>query len=195
MGSLRSPRMDSRHPHPTLLNRFGRGRLQRRRSREVVRHLLTDCEDCRRVTSGLLPPAAVPGEGEDVRPRGESRAADYEPAFERSEQAVERMRPVLAAERAAAHELMRELLALPLDRQREEVTADGSPGSQYHTWGFCALLLDTAREWGFQDPGRALELAGLGVEIAERLDGKAYGPARVRDMAARAWAARAGARR
>jgi tetratricopeptide (TPR) repeat protein len=181
-----------KHPHPALLTRFGRGRLQRRRSREVVRHLLTDCEDCRRVTSGLLPPAAVPGEGEDVRPRGESRAADYQSAFERSEQAVERMRPVLAAERAAAHELMRELLALPLDRQREEVTA---AGSRYHTWGCCALLLDTAREWGFQNPGRALDLARLGVEIAERLDGGVYGAARVRDMAARAWAALGGAQR
>jgi len=184
-----------KHPHPALLTRFGRGRLQRRRSREVVRHLLTDCEDCRRVTSDLLPPAAVPGEGEEIQACGAARAAEYEPAFERSARAVERMRPVLAAERAAAHELMRELLALPLDRRREEVTAGGSPGSRYHTWGFCALLLDTAREWGFQDPGRALDLAGLGVEIAERLDGKVYGPARVRDMAARAWAALGGAQR
>jgi tetratricopeptide (TPR) repeat protein len=87
---------------------------------------------------------------------------------------------------------MRELLALPLDRQREEVTA---AGSRYHTWGCCALLLDTAREWGFQNPGRALDLARLGVEIAERLDGGVYGAARVRDMAARAWAALGGAQR
>ncbi|HET9211839.1 MAG TPA: tetratricopeptide repeat protein [Thermoanaerobaculia bacterium] len=178
-----------KHPHPVLLTRFGRGRLQRRKSREVVRHLLTDCEDCRRVTSDLLPPAVV---GEDVQAGGEAQGTEYGPAFERAGQAVERMRPVLAAERAAAPGLMRELLAHPLDRQREEVAADGS---RYHTWGFCALLLDTAREWGFQDPGRALELARLGVEIAERLDARVYGPARVSDMAARAWAALGGAQR
>ena len=50
--------MDS-HPHPTLLARFGRGRPQRRRNREIVRHLLTDCEDCRRVTAELLPPVSA----------------------------------------------------------------------------------------------------------------------------------------
>jgi tetratricopeptide (TPR) repeat protein len=183
--------MDNRHPHPALLTRFGRGRLQRRRSREVVRHLLTDCEDCRRVTSDLLPPVALE-DGEEIRSCGEAKAADYAPAFERSEQAVERARRALASERAEAPELMRGLLALPLERQREEVTAGGS---RYHTWGFCDLLLDTAREWGFQDPGRALELAGLGVEIADRLDGGVYGETRVRDMAARAWAALGGAQR
>ncbi|HEY2294473.1 MAG TPA: hypothetical protein VGM86_27560 [Thermoanaerobaculia bacterium] len=187
--------MDSRHPHPALLDRFGRGRLQRRRSRDVVRHLLTECEDCRRVTSDHLPPAAVPGDGEEVRAGGETQRSEYGPAFDRSEEAVERTRHMLAVERAAASELMRELLALPLEGQREEVIADGSPGSKYHTWGFCDLLLDTAREWGFQDPGRALELAGLGVEVAERLDGTVYGEARARDMAARAWAALGGAQR
>jgi len=178
--------MDSRHPHPSLLDRFGRGRLQRRRSRDVVRHLLTDCDDCRRVTSELLPPAAVPGDGEEVRTRGEVRGTEYEPAFERSAETVERTRRRLAAERVEAFELMRELLALPPDRQREEVAAAGDPGSRYHTWGFCSLLLDTAREQGFQDPGRALELAGLGVEVADRLDGQVYGAERVRDLAARA---------
>jgi tetratricopeptide (TPR) repeat protein len=181
--------MDSRHPHPALLNRFGRGRLQRRRSREVVRHLLTDCEDCRRVTTELLPPAAVPADVEGVC---ETRPAEYGPAFDRSAREVERMRRVLAAERAAAPELMRELLALPLDRQRDAVTA---AGSRYHTWGFCCLLLETAQEWGFQNPGRALDLAGLGAEIAERLDGGVYGEGRVRDMAARAWASLGGAQR
>jgi tetratricopeptide (TPR) repeat protein len=187
--------MDSRHPHPALLNRFGRGRLQRRRSRDVVRHLLTDCEDCRRVTSDHLPPAGVPGDGEEVQACGEAPGTGYEAAFDRSQEVVEQTRRRLAAERAAASKLMRELLALPLERQREEVTAAGSPGSKYHTWGCCDLLLDTAREWGFQDPGRALELAGLGVEIAERLDGTVYGAARVRDMAARAWASLGGAQR
>jgi tetratricopeptide (TPR) repeat protein len=184
--------MDSRHPHPVLLNRFGRGRLQRRRSRDVVRHLLTDCEDCRRVTSDLLPPVVVPEDGEEVRARGEAPGTGYEPAFDRSEETVERTRRRLVAERAAASELMRELLALPRDRRREEVTAGGS---KYHTWGFCDLLVDTVREWGFQDPGRAVELAGLGIEVADRLDGRVYGAARVRDMAARAWAVLGSAQR
>jgi tetratricopeptide (TPR) repeat protein len=181
-----------KHPHPALLTCFGRGRLQRRKSREVVRHLLTDCEDCRQVTGPLLPPAGVPDEEAGVQVSGETApAADYGPAFDRSLQAVARMRAVLAAERAAVPQLMRELLAQPLDRQLDEAVA----GSRYHTWGFCDLVLDTAREWGFQDPGRALDMARIGAEIAERLDGAVYGEGRVNDMAARAWAGLGGAQR
>ncbi|HEY4575399.1 MAG TPA: hypothetical protein VIJ26_15580 [Thermoanaerobaculia bacterium] len=137
----------------------------------------------------------IEADGEEVRARGEAQRTGYEPAFERSEETVERTWRRLAAERAEACELMRELLALPLDRQREEVTAGGPPGSRYHTWGFCSLLLETAREQGYQDPGRALELAGLGVEVADRLDGQVYGTERVRDLAARAWAVLGGAQR
>ncbi len=77
-----------KHPHPTLLTRFGRGRLQRRKSRDVVRHLLTDCEDCRRVTSQLLPPAGTRADGAEagsVQSSGETLAI-YEPAFDRSHQ-------------------------------------------------------------------------------------------------------------
>jgi tetratricopeptide (TPR) repeat protein len=159
-----------KHPHPSLLGQFGRGRLQRRKSREVVRHLLTDCEDCRRAT---LP------------------EAEYGPAFERSQEEVERARTRLKAERAAAPGLLRELLARPLDRRLAEAAAD----SRYHTWGFCGLVLDTAREWSFQDPGRALDLARIGVELAGRLDGAVYGEARVHDLAARAWAGLASAQR
>jgi tetratricopeptide (TPR) repeat protein len=56
-------------------------------------------------------------------------------------------------------------------------------------------VLETAREWGFQDPGRALDLSRIGAEIAERLDGAVYGAARVRDLAARAWSGLGGAQR
>jgi tetratricopeptide (TPR) repeat protein len=176
-----------KHPHPSLLNRFGRGRLQRRKSRDVVRHLLTDCEDCRRVTSQLLPPLIL--EEGSVQTSEETLAA-YEPAFDRSRQEVERAQSVLTAERVEASGLMRELLSrLPggLDQTAAE--------PRYRTWGFCGLLLDVAREQGFQNPGRALELARLGAEVAEHLDGAVYGEARVRDMAARAWATLGSAQR
>jgi tetratricopeptide (TPR) repeat protein len=159
------------HPHPTLLTRFGRGRLQRRKSREVVRHLLTDCEDCRRATFQVT--------------------ADYASAFDRSQEEVERARAALAAERVEASTLMRELLGR-LPEGGQEAAADAP---RYHTWGFCSLVLDMAREQGFQDPGRALELARLGVAVAERLDGATYGGTRVYDLAARAWAVLASAQR
>lgn len=182
------------HPHPTLLSRFGRGRLQRRRNREVVSHLLTGCEECRRVTSQLLPPAGASLRAEAtsrITSRIDTPAIEYGPAFSRSWREVERLQASLAAEHAQAPELLRELLIQPVDRQERQVAGV----SRYHTWAFCDLLLETAREWGFQDHGRALELSKLGVMVAERLDGAVYGGARVHDLRARAWASLGNAQR
>ncbi|MEO6191629.1 MAG: hypothetical protein ABIS20_01350 [Thermoanaerobaculia bacterium] len=191
----------NKHPHPTLLARFGRGRLQRHRNREVVRHLLTDCDDCRRVTSHLLPTADVSARLEEESAplsvdmpgaaQGDMPAIEYGSAFERSWREVKRLQITLAAERSEAFELMRELLTQPFERQWESVT----DASRQPTWAFCDLLLDTAREWGFQEPGRALELSRLGVEVAQRLDGAAYGESRVHDLVARAWAGLGNAQR
>jgi tetratricopeptide (TPR) repeat protein len=150
----------------------------------VVRHLLADCDDCRQVTSGLLPP---------VNPAAEARGnkTSYAPAFRHALAEVERAEAVLRAERAESAERLRELLAQPFERQQAMVAGSG----RYLTWSFCELLLETAREWGFQDPGRALELCQLGVEVATRLDRAAYGEARVHDLKGRAWAALGNAQR
>jgi tetratricopeptide (TPR) repeat protein len=177
--------MDS-HPHPTLLARFGRGRLQRRRNREIVRHLLTDCEECRRTTSDLLPPVS-PGSATASRA---VEARDYVAAFTGSWQTVERRQAALRIEQAAAQGLLNELLeAVPGDTGRQ------AGDSRFHTWALCGLVLETAREWGFQDPGRASELAALGVEIAGHLDGAVYGEPRVHDLRARAAAFHGNAQR
>jgi tetratricopeptide (TPR) repeat protein len=163
-----------RHPHRHLLARFGRGRLHRRRSLEIVRHLLSDCPECRQA----------------ITPRFQ-----YGAAFARTWTAVERQRTALEAERAEAVELLRGFLAQPLESQEALATTPGSTGFRYHTWAFCELLLDTARESGFQDPGRALDLAKLGVEVAERLDAAVYGESRVHDLGARAWVSLGNAQR
>ncbi len=153
----------SEHPHATLLSAFGRGRLSRRRKREVVRHLLTGCEACLRT-------AALP--------------ATYGEAFARAGAEVERRQAELARERAAAPERLRELLAHGYERQCAMVEEE----ARYRTWTLCELLLDASRDWGFQNPGRALELSRLGVDIATRLDGAMYGEERGLDLCARAWA-------
>src|SRR5690242_7944241 len=110
------------HPSAQLLSRFGRGCLSRRRNREVVRHLLAECGECRQVTSGFLPP---------VRPAADPRRkADYDPAFQGALSEVQRMEGVLRAERSEAPESLRVLLAQPFDRQQAMVFA-GNPG--FHT--------------------------------------------------------------
>jgi tetratricopeptide (TPR) repeat protein len=183
------------HPHPNLLARFGRGRSQRRRNREIVRHLLTDCEDCRRVTSGLLPSASAMGETEESAParkaREDGRPVVYGPAFASSLREVERRQVELRAEQAASHELLKELLALPAELQGGRAASE----SRYHSWALCALLLDNAKDWGFQDPRTALKLSQLGVELADHLAGAVYGEPRVRDLRARAAAVLGNAQR
>ncbi|HEX4962465.1 MAG TPA: hypothetical protein VF173_16640 [Thermoanaerobaculia bacterium] len=151
-----------RHPTPGHLSAFGRGRLSRRRSREVVRHLLTDCATCRQAAE---------------------RIPCYGEAFHRSWLEVERRQESLALERAAAPELLRELLAQTGERQWEMVAQE----PRFQTWTLCELLLDASRDWGFQSPARALELSQLGIDVAMRLDPAVYGETRVNDLFARAW--------
>jgi tetratricopeptide (TPR) repeat protein len=174
-----------KHPEPSLLSSFVHGELPRRRNREIVRHLLARCGDCCRTALRYLPLAYEGG--------GEQRGTwfDYGKSFARAWRETERRESSLAAERFAAPELLRELLAQPLDRQRVLVITS----SRYRTWAFCELLLEAAREWGFREPVQALDLAQLGVEAAARLDPTEYGQARANDLAARAWGVLANAQR
>lgn len=177
-----------KHPDPLLLARFGRGRLSRRQSHKIVRHLLTDCEGCRQLTSRLLPPESPSRRMEEGN---DAQLGDYSGAFSRAWQVVEQRQQALASEHAEAPTLMRELLAQPFDQQWSMVTL----GVRYRTWALCGLLLDAARERGFQDPAQAVELSKLAVEMATRLDRAHYGDSRVNDLVARTWAALGNAQR
>lgn len=177
-----------KHPDPVLLSRFGRGRLSRRQSHKIVRHLMTGCEDCLRLTRLLLPPESLSRRSVDG---SGSPAGDYSSAFARAWQQVEQRQSSLAAEYTEAPELMRELLSQPFDQQWSLTTL----GVRYRTWALCGLLLDAARERGFQDPAQAVELSQLAVEMSTRLDRAHYGEGRVNDLAARAWAALGNAQR
>lgn len=115
----------------------------------------------------------------------------YEEAFLRSWQEVERREAELSRERAAAPELLHDLLAQTPKHQWERVAQD----SRLQTWSICERLLDLSRDWGFQDPNRALELAQLGVDIAMRLNSAVYGESRVNDLFARAWVMQGNAER
>lgn len=160
-----------KHLDPALLTAFGRGPLSPSRSRRVVRHLLTECAACRQAVADSLP--------------------SYGEAFARSWQEVERREAELTLERKAAPELLRELLARAPARQIEWVAQD----SRFQIWSLGERLLDLSREWGFQKPARALELAQLGVEVARRLNPAVYGESRVNDLFARAWVMQGNAQR
>ena len=153
----------ARHLDPVVLTAFAQGRLSRRRSRGVVRHLLTDCPACRQAATATRP--------------------SYGEAFARSWQDVERRAAELAVERQAAPALLEELLAQAPERQAESVARD----ARLQTWSLCEQLLDLSRDWGFQNSTRALALAQLGIGVAVRLSPAVYGEPRVNDLVARAW--------
>lgn len=162
------------HPTPARLQDFSRGELSREANLEIIGHLVTGCPVCAEVTSRFLPSLAGEGRG---------RSFDYSLAFAGAQTALEESIRSLVAERAEVSRLLAELLKLSHERQAILIRSD----ARYRTWSLCDGLLDAARDLGFQDPGRALELAGLGVELAQRLDGSVYGAERVHDMEARAW--------
>src|SRR5688500_9925059 len=103
------------HPDPTLLARFGRGRLSRRRNREIVRHLLAQCANCRRVVSRYLPP----GPGRAAEPLGSegARRFDYGTAFAQARQETERRQAGFLAERGEASGLFASFLKAAPERQ------------------------------------------------------------------------------
>jgi tetratricopeptide (TPR) repeat protein len=171
------------HPDRTTLTSFGKGELSRWESRDVVHHLLTDCETCNASTHGFLPSGVAEG--------AHARSFDYGAAFSEASLRIAERATAAVQERDAAAVLLPGLLELSWECQMSLVTED----SRYRTWALCERLLDAARDHGFQDPARALGLARLGVEMAERLDHGVYGEERVHDLAARAWVALANAER
>jgi hypothetical protein len=172
-----------RHPARARLETFGRGELSRRENREIVQHLLSGCASCRQVTERfLLALPGAPARGEEI---------DYSPAFAAARRELGRHQISFAIEREEAPALLRELAAHRFDRQWLLVTQN----PRFHTWSVCELLLDASHEWGFEEPGRALDFAELGAAVAAHLSPATYGAARVSDLAARAWATLANAER
>jgi tetratricopeptide (TPR) repeat protein len=162
-----------RHPTQEQLDELMRGRVDRRQSRKIVRHLLTGCRSC------------IPGHQAAPRPY------DYSAAFAAAREATADAVRSLSVELDEAPELLREILVQPFSRQWTMVTEE----PRFRSWSFCQLLLEACTDLGFRDPNRALQTARLGVEVADRLDRKRYGGDRVDDLRARAWATLGGAER
>ena len=89
-----------------------------------------------------------------------------------------------------APELVAELVDLPFDEQLGRVTED----ARFQTWAVCQILLRRSLEAAFEEPAQAVNLAELGVFVAQSL-GPAYDPSWVFDLQARAEACLGNARR
>jgi tetratricopeptide (TPR) repeat protein len=86
--------------------------------------------------------------------------------------------------------LVAALADLPFDEQLGRILGD----SRFQTWAVCQILLRKSLEAAFDEPAQAVNLAELGVVVAQRL-GPAYDPSWVFDLQARAEACLGNARR
>lgn len=166
------------HPSSRQLRDFFRGSLSHDEAGRVVRHLLAGCRRCGSAAAGHWPP---PRPAED----------ELERSFERAIDGLRAAPATLAEERAAAPELLRELLAHPPARQ--QVLARNS--CRFRSLALTELVLERAFAAGFDDPSSALDLAELGVVLAEAAGSSTCPAAIVADLQARALATRGNARR
>lgn len=95
------------------------------------------------------------------------------------------------AEEAAAPALETELLAVPAAGRAGEARTN----PRFQSQGLARRLTARAREEGFREPSRAVELGELAVEVAESLERAGYPATLAADARAMAWAALGNAKR
>ncbi len=179
------------HPDRDALHRFMRADLPAAEAREVLRHLLGDCEVCRRTTGDLWQVGGGPDTAQESGPAPPAEAHEYGAAFESVSRVVEGQAAAVDRERAEAPALLQELERRPPARQRLLV----QNRRRFHTWGLVEHLLEESYRARFDDPERSRHLAELGLAAAESLDPDRYAAAPREDLQARAWAFLGNARR
>lgn len=178
--------MTETHPARPVLERFVLGDLPTAEMRQVSQHLLAGCSECRQIAARLW----ERGGGEVAAdPRFlHDRRSSCDEAIDRIFRVILAREAEVARERAQGRELFEELIRHPPARQHLMV----ANSARFRSRMLCEILLEQAHEAGFREPGRATELARLGVEIADRLaeSSKPAGPGGdegLQGLRARAW--------
>jgi tetratricopeptide (TPR) repeat protein len=156
------------HPTYSWMTGFIRGKLNARKRRAYVAHLLGGCESCREEVAPIAKVMFRPGRA--VAPVG--RGAEYDGPIDR----------------AVSYAIDKRQMILQEHEEAEANLADGKLGEGPWTWGLCEVLLERSWRLRHEDPRQMLRFASLAHEAADRLDPKVYGQERTFDMRARAWA-------
>lgn len=181
------------HPEREALERFMRGELAADGCQELVSHLLSGCEECRRIARQSFPcgePAAPVDSRLPSRWQQESERT-YQKVFESVVPRVLEAAAPLTEERAAAAGLLAELKRHP--HERRLLLARNS--RRFRNWPLCELILDEAFALGFADPAAAIEFASLGATVAEGVAQQRGDDPLVADLQGRAHATLANALR
>ncbi|HVT58733.1 MAG TPA: hypothetical protein VHR45_10045 [Thermoanaerobaculia bacterium] len=203
------------HPDREALEQFARGALRGDDGRWIEDHLRTGCALCQRTVDDLLPklehsPAGSPGRSAGTStnagtpggslPAGRGGPEPAELPIERPDDQtawdeifakLERRLALLSCEKDAAPQLAGEILQQPAPARAPLARSS----RRFQTLAVCDLLIEKSFEAGFHDAVAGVELAELGIALAELLDAGRYGLAVVHDVQARAWAHLGNARR
>ena len=186
------PSSKSEHPKPLTLGVFVRGELSGTERRDVLRHLLAGCRQCRQKASEMAAPlfevaARKPPAGGieayDAPLRRVARAFSGI-AFESRGAAA---RPAVVSSAAAVAMPGRPAATAP--RRRSIAVAPEEIRSRAQSW------LARARALRYADPERMRAAASLAALLAERIPHNAFPPGVVADLSALAWAELANGRR
>jgi tetratricopeptide (TPR) repeat protein len=185
--------MTDRHPERGTLAKFMRGENSPIENREIVQHLIKGCSECSKIARSYWPVDGAGEAGSAEMPYSWTAEGHFDvtEAFERVLRTIADEETALDRERAEAPRLFAELDSHPAPRR--QLLARNS--SRFQTWSLCELVIDKSFEAGFVSPPAAVELAELGVAIAETLDAERYSSSLVRDLQARACSVLGNARR
>jgi tetratricopeptide (TPR) repeat protein len=175
------------HPNPDTLEQFILGQLSTTEMREIAFHLLNGCPHCQQATSTLWEPADSFEDPAIFEIAGEEEESEdgYDVVLDRVFGTVAATEAVFAAQRLQARNLLAELMQVPAERQHLLI----SNSRRFRLRALCDLLVEESHETGFQDPGRAVELAKLAVLLVDRLTTDECGGADVHEsLRARVWA-------
>jgi tetratricopeptide (TPR) repeat protein len=177
------------HPETEALRRFLRGETTSRESAEIVTHLVTGCDRCRRVTRAAWRrrrPAGPEGTGAP-----ELHPSSYAGLWPRARKARRIHEKLLAADRRMARRLCRELIELPARERLPRVCGD----ERFRNLHLAADLTRQSLWCRPDEPRGSLELAEVAVAVAERVDARSFGETTVHDLEAMAWGALGNAHR
>jgi tetratricopeptide (TPR) repeat protein len=183
------------HPAPEALEGFLLGQLSPIEMRDVARHLLTGCQQCQEVTTGLWEPddeledvytLALAETLEASEIEAETALGDgYDPVLDRVFERVVAAESVVAEQRGLGDRLFEELLQVPAERRRLLLLNS----SRFRNRMLCERLIEESYEARFDEPRRSIDLATLATSLADLLDVEDCGSQEALDtLCAKAWA-------
>ena len=160
--------MTDMHPDRRRLEDFMRGDLPGEASKDIVIHLLSGCESCRRIARESFPIETKRGDASGPMPSEWqcTSVGQYSQVLERVLPEIWKEEEALELDKGLAPQLLGDLAPHPQERRLLLVRNS----RRFRSLGLCELLIDRAFEMGFEDLALAVDFGRLAIEVADLLD-------------------------